>query len=161
VNEPRLRQFEGRVARIVAPLVARAGRKRMIREELLSHFWQVYEEERDRLGEDAAAADATLGRMGDADELSSQLQASVPLLETLICLCLARKELFMGRWLWLLLGCLAALFGTSMILPVLAKMKHSGSLPSDAAEALGIGIAILLAGLVLLGYGIKRLRRAS
>ena len=161
MNEPRLRQFEGRVARIVAPLIARASRKRMIREELLAHFWQVYEEELERLGDDVAAADATLGRMGDAGELSSRLQESVPLLETVICLCLARKELLMGRWFWLLLGCLAAFFGTGLILPALAKLKQSGSLPADAVGALAMGVAIVTVGLCILVYGIRRLLRPT
>lgn len=161
MNDPPIRHFEGRVARIVAPLVARRARKESMREELLSHFYQVYEEEFARLEDERLAAEATARRLGDADELSSRLQASVPVLEMLICLIFPRKELLMSRWFWILLGCLVALFGTAMVLPALAKMKHAGSLTTDTAGALALGLAIVLAGLGLLAYGIKRLIRAS
>ena len=161
MNERRLGDFEGRVARIVAPLVARGARKKSMREELLCHFHQAYEEEFARLGDERLATDATFRRLGDADELSSRLQSSVPFLEMLICLIFPRKELIMSRWFWILLGCLVALFGTALVLPALAKMKHAGGLTTDTAEALAIGVAIVVAGLGLLAYGIRRLIRAS
>ena len=161
MNEPQLHNFEGRVARIVAPLIARRARKQSMREELLSHFHQAYEEEFARLGDESLATQATLHRLGDADQLSSRLQASVPFFEMLMCLIFPRKELLMSRWFWILLGCLVALFGTAMVLPALAKMKHSGGLTTDVAEALAIGVAIVVAGLGLLAYGIRRLIRAS
>jgi len=161
MSKPRMPDFESHVARIVAPLVARRARKESMREELLLHFHQAYEEEFARSGDERVATEATVHRLGDGNVLSSRLQASVPFLEMLICLIFPRKELMMSRWFWILLGCLVSLFGTSMVLPVLSRLKHSGSLTTDTAGGLALGLAIVVAGLGLLAYGIRRLIRAS
>jgi hypothetical protein len=63
----------------------------------------------------------------------------------------------MSRWFWLLLGCLVALFGTGLVLPVLAKYKQSGTLPLNAAVCLAVGAMVVMAGLCLIACGIKRL----
>jgi hypothetical protein len=161
MNGQWLRHLEGRVARIIAPLIALDARKRSMREELLAHCCEVYQEELAQLKDETLAVEETVRRLGDADELTSRLQASLPLSETLICLRLARKELIMSRWFWMLLGLFLALFGVGMVLPALAKLKQSGSLPAASTPPLLFGVAIFVLGLCLFGYGIARLIRAS
>lgn len=77
MNESTLTQLKIIVERAVRPVRASAGRKRKMREELLSHVVGVFEEET-KLGDEQAALARTQARFGQADELMGQLQASVP-----------------------------------------------------------------------------------
>jgi len=210
MNHPLREDFEAEARRIVHPMAASARRKRIMHEELLGHMLGVYDEEQAHLGDDRAAVAATKRRLGNADELRLQLQASVPFFERVLFLCLSRKEIFMSRWLlivglvtivvgryfhfsgneqvlfggmallcgvtfrhlcqkdniasrWIgprwpwLVGCVVVLFGTGIILPALAKLRH-GPVAVLFVEAAILGTLITLAGLRFIASGVKSLR---
>ena len=64
------------VERAVRPVRAGRTRKLQMRQELLAHLTGLYEEERARLGDDAAAFAAARERFGDPAELSRELDKS-------------------------------------------------------------------------------------
>lgn len=66
------------VERAVRPVRTALSRKRKMREELLAHVSSVFEEESARLGNEVDALARTGQRFGNAAELTTQLQASVP-----------------------------------------------------------------------------------
>ena len=151
------------VERTVAPLRAGRRRRAIIREELLAHLIGVYEQESARAPH-AAAIDATLRRFGDGDDLTRELQSSVPALERVLFTLLS-KERRMWRWL---IGCgvLAAMFGAALVMPALAKLRLQADLHHEPymslAVALMIGMVIMVAGLHLLAWGIaRRMRRTA
>jgi hypothetical protein len=71
--------------------------------------------------------------------------------------------------MWRLLvlgGFLVTLFGISMVLPALAKVKHLGALAGNKGEPLmmlvvgvSVGVAIVMTGLHLLAWGVARRMR--
>ncbi|HEY1785045.1 MAG TPA: hypothetical protein VGG30_05820 [Pirellulales bacterium] len=69
------------VERVVRPIRARYERKDRMREELLAHLTQLYEQELTRCGDAESATSEAICRFGDARALSRELQASVPWLE--------------------------------------------------------------------------------
>ncbi|HTU25676.1 MAG TPA: permease prefix domain 1-containing protein [Pirellulales bacterium] len=69
------------VERVVRPIQASGARKDRMREELLAHLTQLYEEELARSGDPDLAVGAAIGRFGDAATLSREMQASVSRLE--------------------------------------------------------------------------------
>jgi hypothetical protein len=73
-----LTQLKMIVERVVRPVRATMVRKRRMREELLAHVSAVFAQERAKVGDDAAALARTAARFGDAQELSRDLQQSVP-----------------------------------------------------------------------------------
>ena len=146
--------IESRLERIVAlavgPLWASRAQKRMIQEELLAHVTSVFEEELDRLGDEDAAFQETRSRFGIGEELESQLQQSVPLLERFLLV--SEREVLMSRWFWLV-AVFAVFFGPAIVLPALAKLRDHGEL---LWLPLVVGILITFAGLGGVGYGIVR-----
>jgi hypothetical protein len=76
-----MKEFMIPVDRAVRPVRATERRKLRMRQELLAHLTAVFEEERARLGDDAAAREEALRRFGEPAGLTRELQASVPLLE--------------------------------------------------------------------------------
>ena len=56
-----------------------------MREELSAHLAGRFEEERGRLGDDVAAAERAIERLGEVSELTRSLQDSVPWLERVLC----------------------------------------------------------------------------
>jgi hypothetical protein len=78
MNESTLTQLKIIVERAVRPLRASFDRKRKMREELLAHVSAVFEEEHARLGDAATALERTRQRFGPPDELTSQLQSTIP-----------------------------------------------------------------------------------
>lgn len=156
-----LDNLEPLVRRAVASVFASPARRRAMREELLSHLLASYEEELARPGaRPAAALESAVRRLGDPDDLRRQFQSSVPLAERLVFRCLS-KEFFMSRWIWFL-AVFAFFFGPSIILPALARHKQQGVPWPVIAPALAIGLAITLAGLGTILYGVvRRLRRAA
>jgi hypothetical protein len=78
MNESTLTQLKVIVERAVRPVRASTSRKRKMREELLAHVSVVFEEEFAQLGDDRAALVRTALRFGNAAEVTSQLQESVP-----------------------------------------------------------------------------------
>lgn len=69
---------------ILRSLNAAPGRKTRIREELLGHWRQAYEAERDAGADEEASAKAAFQRLGDGEELRRELQAAVPRFERLM-----------------------------------------------------------------------------
>jgi hypothetical protein len=77
MNESTLTRLKILVERVVRPVRASTARKLKMREELLAHVVDVFEEEA-RRGDEQAALARTQERFGQAAELTVQLQASVP-----------------------------------------------------------------------------------
>jgi hypothetical protein len=75
-------ELRARVESVVRPLRAMDGRKDRMREELLAHLRDSYEQERGK-HEPATALERTLERFGAPDRLRRELQAAVPWLERL------------------------------------------------------------------------------
>jgi len=80
------------VERIVRPVRARQSRKLRMRRELLSHLQAAVQHERGKTAEESAAVSQAIKRLGDPNELTRQLQGSVPFMERLL---LARTP---DRW---------------------------------------------------------------
>ena len=78
MNDSTLMQLKVVVERSVRPVRATLNRKRRMREELLAHVCDVFDQELARLGDAPAALARTQERFGQATELTEQLQASVP-----------------------------------------------------------------------------------
>src|SRR5262245_38792709 len=83
MNETTLTGLKMLVERAVRPVRASVVRKRKMREELLAHVSAVFAQERDRLGDGAAALARARERFGDPAELTRDLQGSVPWLDFL------------------------------------------------------------------------------
>lgn len=77
MNDITLNRLKVLVERAVRPVRASTTHKRKMREELLAHVSDVYEEEA-KLGDEQAALARTQERFGQAAELTDQLQASIP-----------------------------------------------------------------------------------
>jgi len=78
MNDTMQNQLKVVVERAVRPVRATIARKRRMREELLAHLVSVFEEELQRVGDEGAAFHEAKRRFGNASELSSQLQETVP-----------------------------------------------------------------------------------
>ena len=78
MNESTLLQLKIIVERAVRPVRASSSRKRKMREELLAHVSGVFAEETANLQDEQAALARTQERFGQAAELTSQLQDTVP-----------------------------------------------------------------------------------
>jgi hypothetical protein len=76
-----MKELRVHVERAVRPVRASNRRKDRMREELLAHLAGVFEQERARLGDEDAALREALRRFGPAQELTRELQATVPRLE--------------------------------------------------------------------------------
>jgi hypothetical protein len=76
--------FRNHIERAVGPIRAVESRKDRMGEELSAHLAASFEEERARLGNDQAAAERALQRLGKVSELTRSLQDSVPWLERLL-----------------------------------------------------------------------------
>jgi hypothetical protein len=72
------------VERAVRPVRAGGRRKLTMRQELLGHLTARFDEERARLGDDAAALAETARRFGDPAEVTRELQGAVPVLERVL-----------------------------------------------------------------------------
>ena len=69
------------VERVVGPVCASESRKDRMREELFAHLATSFEEELVHLGEEGAAVERAVNRLGEAGELTRSLQDSVPWIE--------------------------------------------------------------------------------
>ncbi len=79
-------ELRKQVERIVRPIRASNRRKDRMREELLAHLTTIYGEEIEKTHDDAAGALAAASeRFGDPVALRAELQASVPLIESVLC----------------------------------------------------------------------------
>jgi hypothetical protein len=77
-------QFRELVERAVGPVWASESRKDRMREELFAHLEASFEEERGHLGDDGAAAERAIQRLGEPAALTRGLQDSVPWLERVL-----------------------------------------------------------------------------
>jgi hypothetical protein len=154
----RVEEFEEYVRSLLRPLAASACRKRLMEEELVAHLLDSCQEEFTRLCDEQAAIECAKVRLGNRQELSQRLQASVPKLEQLAIFCITGKGMTMKRWIWLI-GIVAVLFGMSIVLPALAKYKMHGWV-EGVVVPFAIGASIVLVGLIAIGYGIARKLRA-
>ncbi len=159
-------ELEAMLSRAMAPVVASPRRKRCMREELTAHLLSNFCDELAANPDAREAAEAVIRRFGDSATLGRDLADSVPFLERITFGLLHQKERIMLRWL--LLGIFIFLFGMSMILPALAKLKQHaqdiGRHPQPMHEvvtALLIGAIITWIGTGLLGYGIRSARRQA
>jgi hypothetical protein len=76
--------FKDQIERAVGPVRAVESRKDRMAEELSAHLVAIFDEERARLGDDQAAAERALERLGTVGELTRSLEDSVPWLERLL-----------------------------------------------------------------------------
>lgn len=125
MNAPEIREFEALVAGAVEAIAASPGRKSVMREELLEHLLERYQAELCRQPDARSAVRTAIGRMGNANELRAQLQATVPLPERLLHLFLDRKERFMSRWLWVL-GIAAIVAADALSFPQSEQVQLAG-----------------------------------
>ena len=77
-------RFRDLIERVVGPVWASEFRKNRMQEELFAHLEASFEEERGHLGDDCAAAERAIRRLGEANELTRSLQDSVPWLERVL-----------------------------------------------------------------------------
>jgi hypothetical protein len=137
-----------------------------MQEELLAHLLALYEEELVSVKVEQAAAHRAKERFGRADDLSSELQAAIPLLERLVFL-IFRKGKLMKRWLWII-GCMAVFVGLGFILPAIQLWRSGGpnahlSHTQAFWPYLGLpvlGLVLCLGGLATVAYSIIRAFRA-
>lgn len=166
MSRPPLHELETLARRAIDALAASPGRRRAMREELLSHLYESSAEEASRPGaRPADAVAAAARRLGDPADLRRQLQSSVPFVERLFFRLISRKESPMSRWIWLL-GVFAFLFGMSMILPDLAQLKQGTLLAHRGLPAVvllsAVALSLTLGGLGTIAYGVvNRLRRRA
>ncbi len=78
MNDSTLIDLRTSAERAVRPVRAAVARKRRMREELLAHLTAIFEEEAEKLSDEQAALDRAKERFGDAQELSAQIQGTVP-----------------------------------------------------------------------------------
>jgi hypothetical protein len=72
------------VERVVRPIVASEPSKNRMREELLAHLTELYDQELAGSGNEQLATAAALARFGDPSELRQELQQTIPLLERIL-----------------------------------------------------------------------------
>ena len=206
MNNPRLIDFQADLTEAIGSIAASPRRKRIMREELLSHLLSSYQEELHREADGPFAVDAAIKRLGNVEELRLQLQATVPFFERLLFVCIDRKEKLMLRVLWivgivawivgstcnqqlefagvtLFVGCVfwhlwqkdnlafrligprwpwfagsvAVLFGTAIVLPAMAKIKHDDHFAVTSVVAMTLGTLIVLGGIAFIAQAIKKL----
>jgi hypothetical protein len=85
MNEANYHDVMKVVERVVRPVRASRKRKRRMREELMAHLLGLVEDAESRLpGDEAAALQRATQRLGQATELTAQLQESVPRLDAVV-----------------------------------------------------------------------------
>jgi ATP-dependent Clp protease ATP-binding subunit ClpC len=112
------------VERVVRPVRTAMARKRKMREELLAHLSEIYEEEYLRWGDSDAALHEAAKRFGDPTQLSGELQDSLTSLED-------RRNYFFERWfgrrppetaVWMMLRVSFVSFLCSIVIAVFIPM---------------------------------------
>lgn len=141
MNRDPAEQFETVVDGLLRPVKAGPRRRRAMREELLAHLREAYEEELTQGRDESAAFDAAVRRFGSRDELQRLFQATVPSFEQWLAQQLTQLEdamsigpRFAGGVLCLV-GAVFA-FGLAVVMPATAKLAELISAGSHTAEAL-------------------------
>ncbi|HEY2585084.1 MAG TPA: permease prefix domain 1-containing protein [Tepidisphaeraceae bacterium] len=165
---------------LLRPVKAGRRRRRAMREELLAHLRQAYEEELAQGQDESAAFDAVVRRFGRPDELQRLIQASVPPLERWLAQMFDPMEDAMSigprfaGWVLCLVGAAFA-FGLAVVMPATAKLAGLISASSRAGEALdaervlkaslislvAFAFFVTLAGLSILAYAFITRKRAA
>lgn len=83
MNDQVLDEMRVEVERAVRPVRAGDAQKLRMREDLLDHLTAIYDEELERLGDEAAALARAKERFGDPRELTDELQRSLSWLESM------------------------------------------------------------------------------
>ena len=73
------------VEKAVRPIRAMERRKDRMREDLFAHITEIYHHEFERLREENLAIDAAIQRLGAPQELTEELQQTVPTVERILC----------------------------------------------------------------------------
>jgi hypothetical protein len=122
MNESTLTQLKILVERVVRPVRASIAPKLKMRQELLAHVIDVFEEEV-RLGDEQAALARTQERFGKSAELTGELQASVPRVDRIHQF--AENLFGRGESALRLAASVAALLGTLCLIPyVIVIFSH-------------------------------------
>jgi hypothetical protein len=166
MNEAILNDLTTHVLQAIGPLPASRFRKQQMQEELLAHLLALYDEELASLQEEQAAASRAKQRFGRANDLCSELQAAVPMLERLVFLVYGKGNL-MWRWIWII-GCVAVLVGLGFVLPGIAYLRNGEPnvhlSPSQAfwlhVSLPVLGLVLTLSGLGAIAYSVVRALRA-
>lgn len=149
--------FESLVAELMRSVVAGSRRHRAMREELLSHLRQAYEEELSLGVDESAARHAAVRRFGDLADLQSQLQASVPAFERWLVSLFGSQEIVMSigprlaGWVMCVIGG-AFMFGLSVVLPATAKLAQALPPASQSGRVLDAAWVLKLSLMSLLGF---------
>ena len=159
MKEEVLNDLRAHVERAVSGIPAGRGWRRRVGEELLAHLLAVYGEELAGPGGIEQAADRAKERLGRIDDLKEELGDSVPRLDRLLFR-FQERELTMWRWL-LPCGCVTILVGLGFVFPAVAKLRSQGLLLGPEVLLLLLGLALTVAGLGSLGWGMRSLRARS
>jgi hypothetical protein len=131
--------------RLVAAVPTGRARQQEMREELQAHLHALYEKELLRLHDERAAIMSAIQQFGASDDLTSELQASVPFWERLKFL-VQEKGTIMWRWL-LLVGCIAIPVGLGFVFPAIAKFTNPDL--AVRSESVGLSLALLVLGITV------------
>jgi hypothetical protein len=159
MNEASLTQLRIIVERAVRPVRASTPRKRGMREELLSHVREAFEEESAKLGDDRAALERTALRFGDPAEVTSQLQESVPLGDGIRRFWEGRPGESALRAGFRLAGVTGALAASSLVV-ALFTVGWVGAWPREAVITCICGVLALPVYLFGLAFLTDRMERA-
>jgi hypothetical protein len=157
MNQKPVDPFESLVADLMRSIVAGSRRCRAMREELLAHLRQAYEEELSLGADESAARQAAVRRFGDPADLQSQLQASVPSFERWLVSLIGSKEIVMSigprvaGWVMCLVGG-AFMFGLAIVLPATAQLAQAVSPDSRSGRALDAAMTLKLSLTSLLAF---------
>jgi hypothetical protein len=135
------KQFESMVDRMLRPVKVGPRRRRAMREELLAHLRQAYEEELAQGQDESAAFDSAVRRFGSPDDAQRLLQATVPTFEQWLAQQFTQLEDAMSigprfaGWVLSLVGAAFA-FGLALIMPATAKLVGLIPVSMRAGEAI-------------------------
>jgi hypothetical protein len=164
-------EFESLIARLMRSIDAGSPRRQAMRDELLSHLRQAYEDELSQGRDESTAVQVALRRFGDLAALQLQLQESIPWFERWLAHLFDSKEIVMSigprvaGWVMSLIGA-AFLFGLAVVLPAVAKLGQAVPTASQSAQLVGapkalklsltsllaFSVLVMLVGLATLGY---------
>ena len=142
-----LNAMEAYVEQILAEVPAGAGHKAQMREELIAHLLNVFDEELARAENEAFAVHATLCRFGAASELHDDFDTCVSFWERTFYWLLELKEQIMWRLVvFAALGVIAVLVGLGLVMPAVQQMLYH--------EVVILSVVLLVVGLALSGGGV-------
>lgn len=172
--------FESVIDRLLTPVKAGPRRRRAMREELLAHLRQAYDEELAAGRDESAAFDAAIRRFGRFHELQRLIQASVPPFERWLAQVFGQMEDAMSigprfaGWVLALVGAGFA-FGLAVVMPATAKLVGLIPASTRAGEAIdaerllkaslislvAFAFFVTLAGLSILAYAFITRKRTA